>query len=843
VSLRRVLLLPILLITVLAGLAIYTAVSHSAALRTSQRDVAHTHQVIEAAQSLFSTAQDAEIGQRGYLLTNDPAYLAPWRESSRRLPGDMERLRNLVADNPGQIARVARLEEILRHRLALIDTTLAAMRRGEPQVARDVMISGRGKAEMDRARTQIATIIAEEQALLLRRQARAAAEDRKSVILAISVGGLALAGLAASLLVMALGNRDLRRALARRDAAESGRREADALVRAVFENIPDYLYTFEVTPDGRFLVGDFNPALAKLLGGDMTPYRGRDVMDAFPVMGPRLTELYRRVIETGRATSLRDSAEVPGVGVITWESMLAPVFDDAGKPTRIVGSSRDITEREQAEEKLRRSQRMESIGQLTGGVAHDFNNLLQVIRANLEMIERAVKDEKTLSRIANATHAADRAADLTRQLLAFARRQPLEPEVVNPGRLVQAMAEMLRRTLGERIEVETVIAGGLWNTIADPAQVESALLNLALNARDAMPDGGRLTVELANAALDDRYASRDSEIAPGQYVMLAVSDTGQGMSRETVARVFEPFFTTKVEGRGTGLGLSMVHGFVKQSRGHIQIYSEPGQGTTVKIYLPRTRKAEAPTRPEAMAGGRGETILVVEDEAAVREAACAMLTDLGYHCIPTDGPDAALEVLRGDGAIDLLFTDVVMPGAMRTPAFVALAGELRPGLPVLYTSGYTENAIVHHGRLDEGVALLSKPYGKTDLARKVAAALVDGRQAVLVVEDEALVRAAALDMVGDLGFAVLEAGDGPEALAILESGARVDILFTDIGLPGLRGDELARRARTLRPELRIILASGYSDHPAVDGLEDAMALDKPYDSSALAKALGRARAG
>lgn len=837
-SLRRELLLPILLIAVLAGLTIYTGFSQSVSLRRSQAEVTHTHEVLETARGLFSSLQDAETGQRGYLLTGRDDYLEPWRAAKVIIPGQLARLRTLTADNRSQVERVNQLEQAIGERIRLLEINLRLGRSGDLKQARANVATGEGKARMDRIRLIVGQIVAEEDALLARRQAVAEAEERKSLALTLGVGGLALCGLAFAVAAMAAANRDLRRALAQRDAARSDKRDADNLVRAVFENIPDYLYTFEVTPDGRFLIGDFNPALAKLLGGDMTPYRGRDVMEAFPVLGPRLVEMYSRVIETGRATVMRDSAEVPGVGVIIWESMLAPVFDESGRPTRIVGSSRDITEREQAEEQLRKAQRMEAVGQLTGGVAHDFNNLLQVIRANLEMIERGLTDEKALARLSSAIHAADRAADLTRQLLAFARRQPLEPEVVNPGRLVQAMAEMLRRTLGETVEVETVIAGGLWNTIADPAQVESALLNLAINARDAMPGGGRLTIELANAALDDRYAARDADITPGQYVMLAVSDTGQGMSRETIARVFEPFFTTKSEGKGTGLGLSMVHGFVKQSKGHIQIYSEPGQGTTVKIYLPRTRKAEAPAdRRELLVGGHGETILVVEDEAAVREAACAMLTDLGYHCIQAEGPDAALDVLRGERVIHLLFTDVVMPGTMKTPAFVREARALRPGLTVLYTSGYTENAIVHHGRLDEGVTLLSKPYGKADLARKVAASLVDQRQAVLVVEDEGLVRAAAVDMVADLGFVVFEAADATEALAILDRDGRIDILFTDIGLPDMRGDDLARQARAKRPDLRIILASGYTDRGAVEGLAGVTGLNKPYDAGALARAL------
>ncbi len=838
VSMKRVLLLPILLIVLLAVLTAYTGFAQSVSLRRSQDQVAHTHQVLETVRGLFSSLQDAETGQRGYLLTGREDYLEPWTAAKSRMPGQLARLRMLTADNPAQTARVHRLSDAMDARLDVLERNLQLSRSGNLAAAQANIATGLGKIQMDRIRVIVREIVAEEDNLLAGREALAEAEEHKSLWLSLGVGGLALAGLGFTVAAMARSNWRLRIALNERDAAESGKRDADNLVRAVFENIPDYLYTFDVTPDGRFLIGDFNPALAKLLGGDMTPWRGRDVMEAFPVMGPRLVELYSRVIETGAATAIRDSTEVPGVGVITWESTLAAVHEDAGRVTRIVGSSRDITQRERAEEQLRRAQRMEAIGQLTGGVAHDFNNLLQVIRANLEMIERHLTDKKALARLANATHAADRAADLTRQLLAFARRQPLEPEVVNPARLVQTMTEMLRRTLGEAIEVETIIAGGLWNTVADPAQVESALLNLAINARDAMPGGGRLMIELANAALDDRYAARDGDITPGQYVMLAVSDTGQGMSRETIARVFEPFFTTKVEGKGTGLGLSMVHGFVKQSKGHIQIYSEPGQGTTVKIYLPRTRAAEAPAeRREILTGGHGETVLVVEDDAAVREAACAMLADLGYHCIQSDGPDAALEILRGDQAVDLLFTDVVMPGRVKTPAFVREAKALRPGMAVLYTSGYTENAIVHHGRLDEGVTLLSRPYGRADLARKVAASLVDGRQAVLVVEDEGLVRAAAVDLIADLGFAVLEAANAKEALAILDSDARIDILFTDIGLPDQRGDDLAKQARVQRPDLRIILASGYTERDAVEGLDDVTALDKPYDAAALAKAL------
>jgi CheY-like chemotaxis protein len=286
------------------------------------------------------------------------------------------------------------------------------------------------------------------------------------------------------------------------------------------------------------------------------------------------------------------------------------------------------------------------------------------------------------------------------------------------------MADLLRRTLGEAIEVETVVAGGLWNTIADPAQVESALLNLALNARDAMPSGGRLTIEITNAVLDEAYArSAGVEVAPGQYVLLAVSDTGEGMSGATKARVFEPFFTTKAEGKGTGLGLSMVYGFVKQSNGHIQIYSELGLGTTVKIYLPRSRQAEtaAVAEPaEDRVGPESRTILVVEDDAAVRAATVATLEELGYGALEAADAQSALDLVEGGARFDLVFSDVVMPGPLRTRDFAQRMRVLRPAAPILFTSGYTDNAIIHQGRLDEGVNLISKPYAKAELAQRLS---------------------------------------------------------------------------------------------------------------------------
>jgi len=370
--------------------------------------------------------------------------------------------------------------------------------------------------------------------------------------------------------------------------------------------------------------------------------------------------------------------------------------------------------------RLRQAQKMEAVGQLTGGVAHDFNNLLTVILGNAEYVARGLPAGSEIRQMVEMIEqAAERGAELTRSLLAFARRQPLEPRTVDVGRQLRGMEALLARTLGEHVAVRFVLHDETWAATVDPAQLESAVLNLALNARDAMPDGGALTVEAVNARLDAAYARGDAEILPGDYVMVAVSDTGTGMPPEVAARAFEPFFTTKEVGKGSGLGLSMVYGFVKQSGGHARIYSEAGHGTTVKLYLPRAAGGGAAeeSRPAASAPAGNETILMVEDDELVRAFVAGELKALGYVVLAAADGRAALATLGGDARVDLLFTDVVMPGGLSGPQLAAEARRLRPGLKILYTSGYTENAIVHHGRLDAGVRLLSKPYRRHDLAR------------------------------------------------------------------------------------------------------------------------------
>jgi PAS domain S-box-containing protein len=538
------------------------------------------------------------------------------------------------------------------------------------------------------------------------------------------------------------------------------------------------------------------------------------------------------------------------------------IHDSDGEFVGYAKITRDITEKQESavalkrsEQALQQAQKMETIGKLTGGVAHDFNNLLQVISGNLQLLSRDIAgNERAERRLENALAGVSRGAKLASHLLAFGRRQALDPKVVNIGRFVFAMEDMLQRSLGEAIEVETVVSGGLWNTFVDVAQVENALLNLSINARDAMAGMGKLTIEIGNTFLDDVYARAHAEVSAGQYVMLAVTDTGSGMTPEVMGQAFEPFFSTKPEGKGSGLGLSMVYGFVKQSGGHIKIYSEVGHGTTIKLYLPRAHETEdvvSPTLAKAVIGGM-ETILVAEDDEQVCATVVEMLVELGYQVLKASDAEGALAVIESGIGIDLLFTDVVMPGRLRSPDLARKARERLPDIAVLFTSGYTQNAIVHGGRLDAGVELLSKPYTREDLARKVRHVLANQKQRqangsspssrplltesrlrILLVEDDALIRANTAELLEGMGHFVTLAADAGEAMAWLEKSS-ADVLMTDIGLVGMSGEALAQKAREIRPSIGIVFATG--QQTSVD-MANAMMVQKPYSTAALAAAL------
>lgn len=397
-----------------------------------------------------------------------------------------------------------------------------------------------------------------------------------------------------------------------------------------------------------------------------------------------------------------------------------------GRTTRMVGCMTDVTERLALEEQLRQSQRLDAIGQLTGGVAHDFNNLLTVILGNAELLEKELAANRRFHPMAEMiAAAAQRGASLTQHLLAFARKQALDPKPVDVNQIANDATSMLRRTLGENIDIRLNCGEELWQALVDSSQLENALLNICLNARDAMPEGGKLTIETSNTELEQHYADQHVDVRPGQYVLLAISDTGTGIIPEHLNHVFEPFFTTKDKSRGTGLGLAMVYGFVKQSGGHIGLYSELGEGTTVKLYLPRAINAAKPVSeafPELPTTGGTETILLVEDDELVRRYAYDQLTSLGYRVIEAQDARQALAVLHSDAHVDLMFTDVIMPGKSGRQ-LVDDAARIRLGLKILYASGYTETAIVHHGRLDASVNLLCKPYRRDQLARSIRAVL------------------------------------------------------------------------------------------------------------------------
>jgi signal transduction histidine kinase/CheY-like chemotaxis protein len=403
-----------------------------------------------------------------------------------------------------------------------------------------------------------------------------------------------------------------------------------------------------------------------------------------------------------------------------------PIFEADGSFGGAVILYRNVTALRETERQLRQSQKMEAIGQLTGGVAHDFNNILTVLAGGVEIIADGVKHQPGLAQVAKMLNdAVDRGADLTHHLLAFARKQPLRPRLIDINAVVTDSARLLRPTLGEKVEIEARLVDAALPVLADPAQLSSALLNLAVNARDAMPSGGRLTLETDNVVLDETYAEQNDEVVPGTYAMIAVSDTGSGIPSAILHRVFDPFFTTKPIGKGTGLGLSMVYGFVKQSGGHIKIYSEEGFGTTIKIFLPRSERAGEPAdvKPAAEIAEGHEVLLAVEDDELVRKYVVTNLVSLGYHVHTATNAAEALAMVRSGLVFDLLFTDVVLGAGMNGRQLAEEVRKLRPGLKVLYTSGYTENAIVHQGRVDAGIRLLTKPYRRADLAKMLRQAL------------------------------------------------------------------------------------------------------------------------
>ncbi len=838
---RLVLLAAVPLFLVLALVA-YLTTQFALNERAAQGLVRHTYQVMTQLERILSDAQDAETSQRGYLLTRQPSFLEPYRRGRERVRADLQAFKAMTSDNPSQQARAGILAELLGASLSAFDASLSASGGSADSLPALLEALQKGKTNMDALRAEVMRGTTEERLLLERRDHERRRVENLEISFAIGAGVITLGLLLLAAALLVRNNVSL-------TAAEQARANEAAILQATLETAREGIAYF--TADGSLCA--FNARFFTLL--DLPAVLAR------PLTG---SGAFRK-IEALRSWPVRVFAppapgqEGAGIGHMAWAGRELDIYKAPVTTGGFIIGVADQTERLRAEAMVRQSQKMEAIGHLTGGVAHDFNNLLQIISANLDLAaagSAAQADPRLGARLRDAIGAVTRGSRLTSQLLAFARRQALAPRSVDLGRVIREMDDMLRRTLGETVQVETVIAGGLWNTLVDPGQVENTVLNLAINARDAMPGGGRLTLEVANSFLDDAYAATHDDVTPGQYVLLAVSDTGSGMTPEVLGRVFEPFFTTKPEGQGTGLGLAQAYGFTKQSGGHIKIYTELGHGTTIKIYLPRTRReADAPDpAADAPAQGGSERILVVEDDEGVRTAVVDMLTELGYRVSRAADAQSALALLKSE-APDLIFTDVVMPGPLSTRDFTRRAQEMHPGVRILYTSGYTQNAIVHNGKLDEDALLLSKPYRKDELARKLRSVFAaaargpvcppqpaagdGGCGTVLVVEDVALIRMTTMDMVEQLGFAAREAADAAQALDILKSDDAITILLTDLGLPGMDGRQLVEEALKHKPALKVIIASGYSTLPEGSATQAGTVayLAKPFDMEKLRRVL------
>lgn len=628
--------------------------------------------------------------------------------------------------------------------------------------------------------------------------------------------------------------------------------QSERQFRQLVEGVKDYAI-YMLDPRGN--IRSWNPGIERIKGYTATEVIGRH-------FGMFYTEEDRRDGKPGRALEIavqQGKFESEGWrmrkdGSQFWAGVLIdPIRDESGNLVGFAKVTRDMSERRTLQEQLNQSQKMEAIGQLTGGVAHDFNNLLTVIIGNLDTIWRNIPNDNGRLRRATdqAQRGAQRAATLTQQLLAFSRRQPLNPRPTDLNRLVSSMSDLIRRTLTETISIETVLAAGLWPAEVDQNQLESALINLAVNSRDAMPQGGKLTIETANAHLDEAYAAQYAEITPGQYVLLCVTDTGEGMSASVLERAFDPFFTTKPIGQGTGLGLSQVYGFVKQSGGHVKLYSEVGQGTTVKIYLPRLQTAINETiaeRPPIVPrGSSDEVILVAEDDEDVRGYSVESLRDLGFAVLEAADGATALELLGQHPEVQLLFTDVGLPD-LTGRQLVDEARRRRPDLKVLFTTGYARNAIVHQGRLDAGVDLLTKPFNRTQLASRIRDVLdaepryepSTGRRA-LIVGDEGSTQTLLVRILRKMGYETVIATNAERAWKEFSDHGPFDVSFVNIGLSDRNGLDLAADIRSANQNTKVVITSGYGQQARGRLSTDTgvQFIGEPYDAEVISMTLDR----
>jgi PAS domain S-box-containing protein len=708
--------------------------------------VNHTVQVLKKISDLRVLLRRAESAARGYEIYREPSFRDEFQAVQAQIAPALADLKRNLRDNPDQVALMEGTEPLVLRRIEIAAEAIRLRTANDQAGVTALQGKGEGRGLMDTVMADLDRLSTEEERLLSARSQ----DSRRTgiVLLGIDVAGAlvilllvvmvmresqrAQVALKSTLLETTAEKHQLEAAVAERtqhlvDAHDELRLSVNVL-QSTFHSMAEAVLVIDA--DGTVLLS--NPAAERMLlhrtgmnlgnlralsevyhGDGVTPMKADELPSVRVLRGEHFEEL--EMIVRPHSDNSPRHLMISG----------RPMRDGQGGISGAVLVYHDATTSRETERLLHQSQKLDAIGQLTGGVAHDFNNMLTVISGNTETLVASLKQQPELQRVARLIDdAAERCAELIQHLLAFARRQPLQPRNVDINGAITDIAKLLRPTLGEQIQIETVLEQGPMASHIDPSRLTNAVLNMAINARDAMPNGGKLLLETHRVVLDEAYAQANAEVRPGPYVMLAVSDTGTGMPQDVQEKAFEPFFTTKEVGKGSGLGLSMVYGFVKQSGGHIKIYSEEGHGTTIKLYLPPGEGAtELAPAATVQAEGGAETIFVVEDDSLVRNFVTAQLQSLGYNTVAAADSRAALQLIEAGQAFDLLFTDVVIPGGMSGRELADKVAALRPGLKVLYTSGYTDNAIVHHGKLDDGVLLLTKPYRRNQLAEMIRKAL------------------------------------------------------------------------------------------------------------------------
>ena len=828
-----------LIVGLTAALLVATAAAlviiHATTTSRQQRLVVQNYESVSLMRQALLALDSAETGQRGYLLTGQATYLAPYEQARLEIDSTLRQLESLRFDDLKAAGQVGSLRVAAREKLDELNAAIVAYQLYGSDSALTVLRTSAGSVTLERIRG-IARAFIEARGLALDRYLSSIRSEQESAEMAV-VGTLA-----AALICLIAGLILALRGTGRLESIRDDLGRQTRLLRATLETLHDPI----VVLDAGGVVVAWNEAFAKLIGWNPVEQQVMTRTLLLSDQAPKARALLEPLkLGNGAAEGPQSTARVslPGHEYEIFAGDMA----DGGLVIRCV----DITDKLRVESELRQGQKMEATGQLTGGMAHDFNNILQVVQANLELVRGDIAENSdAMDRIRSALAAAQRGGRLTQQLLAFARRQPLAPRATNVAHLVHEMADLLRHSLGERVNVQFEVASDAWGAKIDPGQLENAILNLAINARDAMPEGGTVRIEVGNATLDRGYAMLHPEVTPGAYVLIGVRDNGTGMPPDVIARAFDPFFTTKRYGKGTGLGLSMVYGFVRQSGGHVRIDSGIGQGTSVQLYLPRTLEqvSDLPAPGSAVSLG-SERVLVVEDNDDVRLAVVQLLERLGYRVTSAESPDAALAMLEKDPAYDLLFTDVVMPGTLSALDLAKEARQRHAGIAVLLTSGYARGAIPEAGDEGAGYPLIAKPYGEEDLATKLRTVLAAAQRAggtssneaerepartrpsaatqrVLLVEDEVLVRMSTADMLGRLGCAVETAASGEQALKLLEGRGPFDLMITDLGLPEMSGEELAAIVREKFHTLHVVIASGYRQTRG-EGPENTF-IAKPY---------------